>query len=246
MLTMCFDGSGKDDDISSPLVTLAGFAAEDQAWDFFNFHWNGALEQHGITHLHMADLIGVREPYVGWSEKDIEFLMQKLSLVPSYIAHDFKLQGARFSIDVTAHRKWAEISKSCSVSENLSIGAFYRLFQWYASSSKAILEPIVILYDRGEPYLNHMMQRWNRRSSSIGKEKPWWHLISSIAPVDSTKVCGVQAADMLAWSYNRLRVRGSEDFAGRIAKLVLSRVPHLFNEVEETHYRKVKLIGEIL
>ena len=173
--------------------------------------------------------------------------MLKMSLHPSYIvSRGHVFQGARFSIDATAHRQWGELSNSCTISENLALGAFHRLFQWYASTPQAILDPITVLYDRGEPYLHQMMLRWNRRSSSIRKDKPWWHLISSIAPVDSKRVCGVQAADMLAWSYNRIRTKGTNDLAGKIAQTVISHVPHLYNQVEETHFRKVKLIGEIL
>jgi len=246
MLTMCFDGRGNAGDLSSPFVTLAGFAAEGDAWKYFDFQWRRVLDEHKIGYLHMTDLLAGAEPYVGWSESDIDLLMQKLSLIPSYVAQNFRIQGARFSIDASAHRKWSDLTYACSISENLAIGAFYRLFQWYAKSPKAILDPIEILYDRGEPYLNQMMQRWNRRSSGSRRDKPWWHLISSIAPVDSKTVCGVQAADMLAWSYNRLRTRGSQDFRGKIVNLVISRVPHMFNEVEETHFRNVKLIGEIL
>jgi len=245
MLTMCFDGSGKSEDLHAPLVTLAGFAADDRAWEYFNAHWKRVLDEHGISKLHMAELMAGKPPYEGWSREQIDLLMQHLSLLPSYVAQYFKIQGARFSIDASAHRKWAGISNACSIPENLSLGAFYRLFQWYSNSPQAILEPIVILYDRNEPYLNQMMQRWNRRSSSH-KDKPWWNLIASIAPVDGSQVYGVQAADMLAWSYNRIRTKGVDDFPGQIAKMVLDRVPHLFNEVEEVHFRKFKLIGEIL
>jgi hypothetical protein len=64
--------------------------------------------------------------------------------------------------------------------------------------------------------------------------------------VDSKKVYGVQAADLLAWSYNRLRVRGKNDFVGKIANLVISRVPQVYNEVEEVHFRRIRLPGEML
>ncbi len=244
MLTICFDGSGKEDDPVSPLVTLGGFAAEDQAWDHFNHHWKLSLDELGVSHLHMVDLLRRSPPYQGWREKDISFLMQKLSLVPPYIARYFRIQGARFSVDATAHRRWAGIVNPCRMSENLAVGLFDRLFRWYAESPKPILDRIAIQYDRGEPYLNYMKQRWNRRASS-NRDKPEWYLISSIDAVDSKRVYGVQAADMLAWSYNRLRVHGKSDFAGRIAELVMSRTPHVYNEVEDFHFRKVKLIGEI-
>src|SRR5215469_10991304 len=141
----------------------------------------------------MADLIAREKPYTAWTENDVDYLMQNLSLIPSYIAKDFRIQGARFSIDATAHRQYAEVSNSCSISENLSLGVFHRLYQWYAESPKALLDPIAIRYDRGEPYLNEMMRRWNRRSSTAHRDRPWWHQISSITPVDSTQHYGVQA-----------------------------------------------------
>ena len=133
--------------------------------------------------------------------------------------------------------------KACSTAENLALGAFYNVFQWYARLPEVALEPMVLLFDRDEPYLHEIKRRRDRRSNR--SEKPWWYFISSIDPVDSKKVYGVQAADMLAWSYNRLRVRGKNDFAGKIADLVMSRVPHVYNEVEEVHFRRVRLPEEM-
>lgn len=249
MLTMCFDGSGKEDDPNTRFVTLAGFAGEQDAWDFFNAEWERTLQRHGkigakcAPYMHMVEAIYRTGPFEGWTDDEVGLLIVQLATIPSVVASVHPIQGMRFTIDARAHRKWAPQGIQ-PIPENLAIGCWQRLFMWYKDSPRAILEPMVILFDRGEPYLNAMMRRWNRRRSFRGK-KPLWDLIKSIAPVEASDVPGVQAADMLAWSMNRVRTRGTSDWAGQMAQRVLNLMPHLWNQVEEIHMRDVKLFGEI-
>jgi hypothetical protein len=247
MLTMCFDGSGKEDDPGTRFVTLAGFAAEQDAWDFFNAEWDRVLKGYGqrrsAQYMHMIEAIFKTGEFEGWTDDEVAILITQLATIPSMVSSIHRIQGIRFSIDASAYKRFAPQGVQ-PIPENLAIGSFQRLFLWYKDSPRAILEPMVILFDRGEPYLNVMMQRWNRRKSLRGK-KPLWDLIKSIGAVEMQNVPGVQAADMLAWSYNRIRTRGNSDWAGQIAQRVLNLMPHLYNEVEEIHMREVRLFGEI-
>jgi Protein of unknown function (DUF3800) len=244
MLTMCFDGSGSEDDLNSTQVTLAAFAGEQDAWDCLNAEWESSLKQHGASYMHMYEANMRREEFEGWTDEELTPLVTSLATIPAKVKAAYRFQAIRFTVDAAAYRKWAT-PHIPTITTNLAIGAFTRLFMWYAASPKAILDPMAILFDRNEPYMNILMQRWNRRKSFKGK-RPWWDLITTIAPVDMRKVPGVQAADMLAWSINRARTRapGASDWGDNMARVILGAIPHVWNEVEETHFRKVKLTSE--
>jgi hypothetical protein len=234
MLTMCFDGSGKDDDPNSKFVTLAGFAGEQDAWGYFNEQWSNALGNLA-SYMHMTEAIQHQEEFDGWNEAKTEFLVDRLLEVIVQTFARYRFQAVRFTIDVSAHRHFSAANNTPGVSKSLALGAFYRMFRWYTQSSHVIVKPMVILFDRGEPYLNILMQRWNSKGEP--DRKPWWDLISSIAPVSMKNVPGVQAADMLGWSANRIRTSGTAGWPGQIAEKIIGTIPHLWNEVEQNHIK---------
>ena len=64
-----------------------------------------------------------------------------------------------------------------------------------------ILDKIDIFYDRGEQFLRHIDHLWRGGTTS---KHPFWQLVNTVAPAKMRETPPLQAADMIAWSSNRL------------------------------------------
>ena len=247
MLTICLDGSGKDGDPSARFVTLAGFAAEEEGWKWLDSKWNQVLAKHPKKpqYLHMVEASSLRKGFKGWTEDEVVVLVTELCLLTAEIHRGCLFQGFRFTMDNGAHRRWKAIGDLDPIPKNVAIGMFHRAATWYIKTlpKDQIVKPLVLLFDKDEPYINVVENEW--KIGNRARDFPWWGMINSISPVNMRAVPGVQAADMLAWSINRVRSSGSADWKGQLASRVIQIVPHLWNEVEEDHMRTVKLPGEM-
>lgn len=247
MLTICLDGSGKDSDPSARFVTLAGVAAEEEGWKWLDTKWAQILSKHPRKpqYLHMVEAMGLRDSFKDWTEAEVTTLVTELCLLTAEIHNRSLFQGFRFTMDNGAHRKWKTIGDLDKIPKNIALGMFHRAARWYIETlpTEKVARPFVLLFDRNEPYMDEVRHEW--QIGAKASEFPWWGMISSIAPVEMQKTPGVQVADMLAWSTNRVRSSGTADWKGQLAARVLALVPHLWNEVEENHMRTVKLSGDV-
>jgi hypothetical protein len=220
VLKAYFDGSGKDDNPECRFVTIAGFAAEDDIWAYFESEWRKILMDRGNPgHLHMHKAIQHKvAPYAGWGAAKVQFLVQGLIGLLREVNADPKFCSFYVTVDLDAHRKYAAKNNIPPVAQLCANMAFARMLIWYGQTS-GLMTNIDLFFDRGDPFLNVLMQQWNSRE--IKQKYPWWRLVRTIAPVDSASTPGVQAADMLAWSHNRLKVSGADGWAGGIATEII-------------------------
>jgi hypothetical protein len=223
LLEVYFDGSGKDDDPQSRFLTIAGFAAEGCAWRYFEREWNKILlDRKAPDYMHMAEAIPHRKAFAGWDAPRTEFVIQGLIGLLMEVNQSKKFCGFRATVDLGAHKKYRSENNIPSVARLCANLALYRIWCWYSGFSDLILTPFEIVFDRGDPFLDVLMRQWNNRE--IRTDQPWWGLIRTIAPGEMKSTPPLQAADMLAWSHNRLKTFGASGWAGRIASQIVNSV----------------------
>jgi hypothetical protein len=198
-----------------------------------------------VDHMHMWEAAGRTKHFSGWTEKQVEGLCQNLCEFLRSVHGSSFFNGFRFTIDLGAHRTWGSISNAPPAVRNLALGTFHRAMRWYLSTlpRKKLALPLALLFDRSEPYMNVVMQEWIKKRSPK-TESVYWNLISTVAPVEMALNPGVQAADMLAWSINRKKSHGVNDWRGKLANAILNTIPHEWNEVEEEHIKATKFPGQ--
>jgi hypothetical protein len=58
-----------------------------------------------------------------------------------------------------------------------------------------------LFFDRNEPFYGHISDRW--RSRKARKEESARRFVSALTEADARNVCGLQIADLIAWSVSR-------------------------------------------
>jgi hypothetical protein len=101
-----------------------------------------------------------------------------------------------------AYRAWRKLANLRPASQQCALEAFLYAFKWCSNTDVLILNNIDVVYDRSEGFLGHMYARWTTKK--MRQRFPELHLVNTIASADAKKTPALQAADMLAWSANRL------------------------------------------
>src|SRR5579863_4469964 len=237
---MYFDGSGNNDDPVSKYVTLGGFAAEDDTWNYFETEWWKILRDRGNpSYSHMNEAIRHKDAFDGWSAEKTDFLYQGLLGLLTEVGQTRRFCAFRATVDLDAHRTWASVNNIPPIERLCADLAFFKLSSWYASFPTLVLGDIDIYFDRNEPYMNILMQAWNNKET-IGKS-PWWGLVRMIGPLEMQRTPGLQAADMIAWSHNRLKTHGDQGWAGRLATTLTNGTPCWHVDLTEKILRTRKI-----
>lgn len=224
MLKVYFDGSGKEEDPQTKFVTIAGFAGEEEVWSYFDQEWNGILSDRGNPpYMHMADAIQHKRNFESWDADKTDFLIQGLiGLLQEVTVGQKKFCGFSCTVDLAAHSKWKARNHIPPIAQLCANLSFAKTFDWYGGFPDLIISSFDIFFDRGDPFLNVLMQQRNDRR--IKKEHPWWDLVRTIEPAEMQKTPALQAADLLAWSHNRLKSNGPSGWAGRLASQIAGSV----------------------
>jgi hypothetical protein len=233
-----FDGSGKEDDPNAKFVTLAGIAAEEQDWDWFENTWSQILKDRGDPgYMHMAEAIRSSGPFDGWAINKVEFLIQGLVGLLREMRKD-RFRVFRCSIEIEPWKRWTRNFKLKPIPRVCAKWAFRNACLWYATfPDKLILQKVEAVYDRNEEFLKHIHADWTSNKRNLAE--PWWNLVSKVASEHSKLVPALQAADALAWSHNRLLCDVRDPRADRLAKDVTISLPSLDVVMDEPSIRKV-------
>ena len=65
MLVAYFDESGAND---TPVVTMAGYMADERHWKRFEREWAKGLKEYGAKYLHMKEYAQSNGEFKGWPE----------------------------------------------------------------------------------------------------------------------------------------------------------------------------------
>jgi hypothetical protein len=222
-----FDGSvgGKADE----WLTLGGLAAPDSTWALIQPRWMEMLgDREPIApYVHMTDLITGNHGFKGrdgWTKPKVRQLVSDVvnllgSVPPS------NLCAFACAIDVRAHRRLRgegyQIDPPSVVCAHLGLG---KLLEWY--TARHSLEVSHLFYDQNEPFIRPIRREWLK---SINPKKRivddlFWGRIANVQPVLMKDTPGIQAADVIAWSFaRRLRNQPNDEWSTLATTLVGNR-----------------------
>jgi len=218
-----FDASGKEKDA---LLTLAGFAADDDTWREIEAQWDILLEKHGISYIHMREhrkrkFIGDLLMYLQTVDK------QKFSMfitsVDMNAYRNLKAQHLDMDTPVTL------CNRTCPEAA----------LQWYVQFHPEFVSTASVYFDRGEPFFQPFFDRWNEqknRCAETGNTNVWC-LIDAVVPTEMKKTPGLQMADLLAWGRNRSEVTDGRDWQG-LCYAMQQIIPCFLTTWDEAKLRK--------
>lgn len=202
-----FDGSAGGH--SDEWLTIGGLASSDAAWIRFDAKWEAMLKNRYpiAPFVHMTDLLTGNDPFeriAGWTEcKTTELISDVQDLF-----HAFRSELVAFAcaVDIRARERLCmegyKIGKPAVICAEIGLGKL--LPRWQTANP---FELAHLFYDEGETFIKSIRARWLKdvhRKSKI--HHPLWGLIASVQPVLMKDTPGVQAADVIAWSFTR-RIR---------------------------------------
>ncbi|HTV65608.1 MAG TPA: hypothetical protein VMD98_08390, partial [Bryocella sp.] len=113
MIHCFFDDSGKESDASNRIVVIAGYmAVGDSTWTFLSQQWGHQLVRHGLSWLHMKDLMQNQDEYakLNWDWP------KKRSVIEDFIKVVKASQLIGFGVAVDADA-WRAIPKQITQAE---------------------------------------------------------------------------------------------------------------------------------
>ena len=221
MIRAYFDDSGSESLPSSTHVCLAGYLADDHYWITFNRLWRHQLARHGISCIHMKDLIPLQGEYrtLGWDTAKRDQVIRDFVGVIRYS----ELIGFGVAVDAVA---WREARKRSPKSFNAQMFCFARLFRLVVERMKksAPREWLNVHFDSNPEFGAQRLKLFDeiRRTD---RDAAW--LLSSITFADMKTYLPLQAADMLAWESRKELVQkaGGHESTARFMELVTAMGP---------------------
>jgi hypothetical protein len=226
------DGSGKSDDPVSQYLTLAGCIATPEAWDAFEKRWGEVLARNGCDYLHMQEanaLQGAFSTAKGWTALRVSALLLDFASC-SFSTETLEAQGtfvsAHCTVNLPDYRRAAETypqlrnyrPEQFCVTHVVNVAA--SMLPNDSSRPLGKDGTAELYFDKGEPFMKYIDREWRQKPR---KRHPNWELVSSLVPVDSRTVYGVQAADFLAWTVNRYFMTRDPD----LAEIAMRAVPNI-------------------
>ena len=210
MLKTYFDGSW-----DSRCMSLAGLAADEDVWSYFDHEWRGILANRGnARYMHMKEAMPLEKEFKGWSAEKRDFLLIGLLGLLMEVGQHKKFHAFTCSVDLAAHDRWQARNRLPAAARLCARIAFPKMLDWYSEFPDPILDTIDVFFDRNEPFIGHISNDWN--NLKLRKKYPVWGLVRTVAPAEMLLTPGVQAADMLAWSAHRLIIKKLEGQRGLV------------------------------
>ncbi|MFN0105084.1 MAG: hypothetical protein ACKV2U_23740 [Bryobacteraceae bacterium] len=194
-----FDGS-QTDRIS---MTLAAIAGRDSAWAGVEGLWEDMLrERGGAPYPHMKEAMKLEGAFRGWKPVLRNSLIKGLRDGLVFYASRREINVFTCTIDIGAHSYWKRKKRLSSPEELCFNQVFQGIVEWYRDLDELILPKVELIFDRNEGFKSYADKKFN--NSAERKKDPFWDLVHSISEMDMRQEAGLQCADMLAWSWNRL------------------------------------------
>ncbi len=186
--------------------------------------WSTLLQERGgAPYMHMVDAIQHRRNFEGWGTTKTEFLIQGfLGLLQQFTVGKHRTCGFRCTVDLRAHEKWREANNIPPVAQLCANLSFGKMMTWYGDFPDFIISAVDICFDQGDPFLGVLTRQKQSRQSE--RTRPVWDLVRTIEPANMRSEPALQAADMLAWSHNRLKTLGDSGWAGGLARQIATSV----------------------
>lgn len=198
--------------------------AQDVVWAEFSDGWRHILRTHRPTaaYMHMNEAMSLDGEFRlchGWDKYRRASLIRRLIGFLSENRWKGAIKPFSCTVDLDGHDRARREKYPVKRPHRLATFACVtQIFSGYAElvgKSRAAVhhvEKIDYLFDQNEGFLRHLHDLQDRyRGRQLRQPRPedlFWSLLNRVAPVPMRQHPGVQAADMLAWSINRLLRHG--------------------------------------
>lgn|GEM_PF-2257609 len=242
----------------SPYVTLAAFAATDEAWAEFEYGWKRILDSGflPVPYMHMVEALGLRHksPFSrsdGWTRRSIWNLIFRL------VGYMKNIKGGKlqmFSCAINMNT-WRELDREgsrlpsetsiCNRCVSEYIVARFAENVLRKSEDKEIItlrhgDLLNFVFDRGERFCKPFaafVDSEKDRAGSAG-HNAIWQLVDGISEGEMKRSPGLQAADMLAWGTNRENTAPQGSEGTRLAFIMRQLVVASWKEYDESTLRR--------
>jgi hypothetical protein len=187
MLWGFFDESGEHDKATGQLyrLTVGGCWAPFASWEMFSMEWKATLDSFGINVFHMTDFEASRGEFEGWNEPEHKerrnsFLNALLDIMKAHIS-----QYVGFS-EIATDGKFKEAYEA-------------NLISMFANSSFNDNPSIVLARhpDYGPDKMAALVEATERALAHLHFR------VNSWAFGEPSKICPLQAADLIAYEFSR-------------------------------------------
>jgi hypothetical protein len=201
-----FDDSGKESMPNGEFVCMAGYLADSSFWDLFASAWRQLKLVHGISGIHMKDLIPLQGEYkiLGWDAT------KRDAVLADFIRVIKNTQLVGFGVGVDA-RAWRDLRNINPKLDNVQTFCFARIMRLVIERIK-LAEPrdfVAVSFDPdpefGAARLRLFDEIW-RRDPEARK------YLSSLTFADKLIYTPLQAADLLAWETRKDLVQKAGGF----------------------------------
>ncbi len=211
MIHCFFDDSGKESDSANRIVCIAGYlAAGDAYWSLLTQGWGNQLVRHGISWVHMKDLMQNQDEYsaLNWDWPT------KRSVLEDFIKVIKASQLTGFGVAVDADA-WRAVPKEITQSEGTAQEfCFMRIIRMITDRMK-ISRPddwISLYFDCDEGFTP---ARFKKYIGLRNREPDVSRYFRAFSIADPKSFLPLQAADLLAWETRKDLMRKLGGFESR-------------------------------
>jgi Protein of unknown function (DUF3800) len=206
--TAYLDESGTD---NSPIMLMGGYLGNTEQWDAFNAAWEALLKSEGIQFCHAKDLRHSAKQFKGWSRERRE----------QFILKAYQVRTSHLQLGVTAiirQNDYETLYKSQpnprKLRQDTKYGVLFRGCLLVVESAVVRLQ-----LPTKDLTLNFVMEAGAKNAADaprlfeLAKKEhlpQWAHLLGTLTFGDKTS-CGLQIADLLVYSANRMERKDHAD-----------------------------------
>lgn len=193
MLTAYFDESGSKDTL---LLTIAGYLSDERRWKRFEREWAKALKEHGAQYLHMKEFAQCKGEFKNWPEWKRRALMGQLTWIIK--------SNAQFRVGSIVPCEAFKTTVGSLDPNDTRLSPFWLCFQSCLSTlvkycqNQTISDDIALVFD-----VNNESSRHATGFFTSFKQSPNGNQLVSLSFADDKKVSPLQAADLLAYEFNK-------------------------------------------
>ena len=224
MLHGYLDGSGKSNE--SEYLTLTGLFASESVWRRFECSWGEVLQKHQISEFHTSEAISLKRrfsPENGWNRLKVGELVKDLwNVLGQYrwtedLSLGSNLNARSCTVVMADYRRAKAERPKLREPEALCTGfCFHRLP--IDLDSQLEHPEVILVFDRGEPFLDTVNRGWNRYKNL--PDAGWPKQIKEIKFGRAANLCPMQAADLVAWTINK-HVRTPDGYPGALGAIIM-------------------------
>jgi hypothetical protein len=200
MLTVCFDGSGKENS-KHKIVTVAGFASFAAVWSEFERQWQERLSKDGLLYFHAADFAHSLGQFESWKEDESRRRALLVDLFNIIQVHGLRKFGCILHLD-----SFSEVKKNRAGQPGIermeafgfaavkAVEAFYSF-----AKGEGVRANVRFVFEKGDP--EDMLRSIFRARGFPDPDFAWNRPHADSKGIMHDPFIGLQAADWIAYEY---------------------------------------------